>query len=321
MKVVILGSGNLFINLIAGCLLADECEIVGVFRYDRVRYPSLDRFILDKFNPSKEYTYINSHKLYEIKARSANSADFKKEILKLNADLIIVGSWGERIKKSIIDLPKIATVNTHPSLLPKYRGPNPYMQAIKNLETTSGVTFHLMNDKFDEGPILMQRTVLIEKTDTGKELREKIGLEVRKGIVKLIEKFNTEIIIPKIQNEKEATYFNNIEDKDAMLDFENETSKELSAHIRGFYPWTHCYYQHNNHFFIPNPYKLEIITPTEKINALAGEIVSKSARRSEITVMCKDNKLLKMQGVKIYGILKPLTKLYIKIMRIGGFKD
>jgi len=105
MKVVILGSGQMLKNLIAGCMDAG-CNIVGVFRYDKVRFPIIDRFIVDLFNPSSEYTYIKSHKLYEIKARSANSVEFKKEILKLNADIILVGTWGEKIKKPIFNLPK-----------------------------------------------------------------------------------------------------------------------------------------------------------------------------------------------------------------------
>lgn len=113
MKVVILGAGQMFMNLIAGCMDAG-CDIVGVFRYDRVKHPLIDRFLLDIFNPSKEFAYIKSHKLHEINARSANSAEFKKEILKLNADIILVGTWGEKLKKSIIDLPIIATINVHP---------------------------------------------------------------------------------------------------------------------------------------------------------------------------------------------------------------
>jgi hypothetical protein len=55
------------------------CDIVGGFRYDKVKYPLIDRILIDIFNPSKEFTYIKSHKLYEIKAKSANSAEFKKK--------------------------------------------------------------------------------------------------------------------------------------------------------------------------------------------------------------------------------------------------
>lgn len=310
MKVVILGSGQMLTNLIAGCMDAG-CNIVGVLRYDKVRLPLLDRLIIDLLNPSSEYNYIKSHKLYEIKARSANSAEFKKEILRLNADIILVGSWGEKIKKHIINLPKFATINAHPALLPKYRGPNPYLQAMKHLEKESGVTFHLMDENLDTGPILLQKKVDIAPTDTGVELRQKIATASREGVCELMKNLDTEIIIPMKQDEKHASYFSHISEDEVMLDFA-KTAEELSAQIRGFHPWAKCYLEYKKQFFTPNPYKLEIIENNTKITK-AGTIVAKSYKDKSITVLCADNKLLKMSGVKLYGFFNQFfTAFYIK---------
>lgn len=310
MKVVILGSGQMLTNLIAGCNDAG-CNIVGVFRYDKVRQPQIDRLIVDLFNPSHEYNYIKSHNLYEIKARSANSAEFKKEILKLNADIVLVGTWGEKIKKPIINLPKLATINVHPSLLPKYRGPNPYLQAIKHLEKESGITFHLMDENFDTGAILLQKKVPIESTDTGAELRQKIVSKAREGVCELMKNLDTEIMIPLAQDEKYASYFPQIEEKDVMLDF-SKSAEEISAHIKSFHPWFKCYAAHKNQFFVPNPYELEILE-NETNYTEVGKIVSKSINEKAITVLCGDNKLLKMGDVKLYGLLNQLfTAFYIK---------
>jgi methionyl-tRNA formyltransferase len=310
MKVVILGSGDMLTNLIAGCMDAG-CEIVGVFRYEKVRYPLIDRIIIDTFNPSKEYTYIKSYKLYEIKARSANSAEFKKEILSLNTDIIIVGTWGEKIKKPIINLPKIATINVHPSLLPKYRGPNPYLEAIRHLEKESGVTFHLMDENFDTGAILLQKKVTIESKDTGKELRHKIILQAREGVCKLIKKLDEDIIIPLAQDEKKASYFSQIEENEVMLDF-SRNAEEISAQIKAFHPWFKCYFEYNNHFFVPNPYKLKIEKTGGQESKKAGSIIEKCHKNKSITVLCGDGKLLKMSGVKLFGIMNFFTNLYIK---------
>ena len=312
MKVVILGCGQMFMNLIAGCM-DSGCEIVGVFRYDKVRYPALDRFFVDLFNPSREYNYIKSHKLYEINARSANSAEFKKEILKLNADVVLVGTWGEKLKKNIINLPKLATINVHPSLLPKYRGPNPYLQAIKHLETQSGVTFHLMDEDYDTGAILLQKTVTIEPTDTGTELRKKTALASREGVCELLKTLNSEIIIPIAQDEKHASYFTQISEDDVMLDF-SKSAQEVSAHIRAFHPWFKCYFTYKKQFFTPNPYKLEILENHSGITDI-GTIIEKDHKCKSITVLCGDNKLLKMNEVKLYGYLSRFfTAFYIKHM-------
>ena len=321
-------------NLIAGCLDAG-CNIVGVFRYEKVRYQLLDRIILDIFNPSKEYNYIKGHKLYEINAHSVNSAEFKKEILRLNADLILVGTWGEKLNKNIINLSKIATINVHPSLLPKYRGPNPYLQAIKHLETQSGVTFHLMDENFDTGPILLQKKIDIEENDTGKELRDKAAAATREGVCELIKDLDTEIIIPMAQDEKHASYFPQITEDEVMLDF-SKPAEEVAAHIRAFHPWHKCYFAYNNKFFTPNPYRLRILSMENELNTKgkeergkrkensvhnsqlivnnqAGTIVEKSHKDKSITVLCGDNKLLKMDGVRLYGFLNRFfTKFYIR---------
>jgi len=155
LDVVVIGYGEMFTNLIAGALDAN-CNIVGVFRSEMIKYNSLFRKVKDVLNPSLDYNYIKSYNLNEIKAPSVNSKKFKNAILKLNPDIILVGSWGERIKKEIYDLPKIATINAHPSMLPKYRGPNPYFWTIRNQEKNSGISFHLIDNDYDTGAILAQ---------------------------------------------------------------------------------------------------------------------------------------------------------------------
>lgn len=310
MKIVILGSGQMLTSLIAGCMDAG-CDIVGVFRYEKVKCPSIDRYLIDLFNPSQEYNYIKSHKLYEIKAKSANSAAYKKEILKLNADIVVVGTWGEKIKKTIINLPKFATINVHPALLPKYRGPNPYLQAIKHMEKESGVTFHLMDENFDTGAIMHQKTIQIETTDTGAELRSKTATAARAGICELMHIIDKEIIIPIAQDEKNASYFSHISEEEIMLDF-TKPAEEISAHIRAFHPWFKCYFAYKNQFFIPNPYKLEILENNSGMTEY-GKIIEKSDENNSLTVLCGDNKLLKMSGLKLYGFLgKFMTSFYIK---------
>jgi len=322
MKVVILGYGPMLTNLIAGCMDVGA-DIVGVFRYDRVRYPFLDRVLIDIFNPSAEYNYIKSHNLYEINARSANSAEFKKEVLRLNADIVLVGTWGEKLKKSIIELPKFGTINVHPALLPKYRGPNPYLQAILHMEAQTGVTFHLMDEKFDSGPILQQNLVEIAPTDTGEEVRKKAALAARAGIAELLKRLEEDVIIPLNQDDSRASYYPQIDEDEIMLDF-SRPAAEVSAQIRAFHPWYKCYFRHRHHFFYPDPYKLEILENNTSVTAFGtevGAIVEKSPKDKSITILCGDNKLIKMDNIRLYGFFNRfLTRFYIKNSVKSGVK-
>lgn len=309
MKVVILGKGEMLTNLIEGTLDA-KCEIAGVFRYERSIYSKIKLFLHDFFKTSHDVTLIKQHKLHEIKCKSANSKEFKKEILRLNADIILVGTWGERLTKETINLPVIGTINVHPSYLPAYRGPNPYLQAIWHRETKSGVTFHLMDENFDTGSILAQKEVKIIPGDTSRELKERTVFHARLLCAEVLKKLEFGLVIPVKQEEKNASYYSNIQGKEMMLDFAKETAEEIIAHIRAFYPWLPCYYEFKKKFFIPNPYKLEIV---ESKNNKTGCIVDKNADKLSITVQCKNNKAIKMDGVKLYGFFnRPFTRLFIK---------
>lgn len=309
MKVVILGKGEMLSNLIEGTLDSDS-EIVGVLRYERTVYPAWKLALVDFFKPANDLTIIKQHKLYELKCKSANSEAFKKEILKLNADVILVGTWGEKLKKDVINLPVIASVNVHPSLLPKYRGPNPYLQTILHGESKSGSTFHLMNEEFDKGAILAQKEIPIIPNETSKELKERTVFQARIMCAEVLKKLEFGLVIPIEQKEDEMSYFPNISEYDMMLDFKKESAEEIHARIRALHPWLPAYVTYKNKFFIPNPYKLKIIDLNK---GAVGDIVDTDYKNNSITVQCKDSKALKMDGVKLYGFLyRPFTKLFIK---------
>ena len=309
-RVVILGHGDMLANLIIGATDA-KCKIVGVFRYERLKTCSIYQKLKDFFLPSKEYSYIKSYGLPEIKSKSANSEEFKKELLNLNPDIVLVGTWSEKLNKEIIQLPKIAMINAHPSLLPKYRGPNPYLQTILHCEKQSGITFHLMNEKFDAGPILLQKTIEIKPNDTGKELKERTVLTARSAVTELLNMLADDFIIPVDQSEERATYFSQIKQDDVMLDF-NKSAEEISAHIRAFYPWSKTFFGYKNKFFIPNPYSIEILDNDTNITE-PSTITEIDDKEKSITIICGDKKLIKLTNLQLYGRLNQFfTKFYIK---------
>lgn len=309
-RVVILGHGEMLGNLIAGVQDAN-CKIVGVMRYERLKKHNIYTKIKDFILPSTEYSYIKSYNVPELKAKSANSEEFRKEILKLNPDIVLVGTWGEKLKKESIQLPKIAMINVHPSLLPKYRGPNPYLETIRHQEKMTGITFHLMSEEYDAGAILLQKQIEIKPNDTGKELKERTVLAARSAVTELLNMLADDFIIPVDQSEERATYYPQITQEDIMLDF-SKSAEEISAHIRGFYPWSKTYFPYKNKFFTPSPYDLEILDDDTEFST-AGTIIEKSPEKNSMAILCGDGKILKMEKLKLYGnINKLFTSQYIK---------
>lgn len=307
LKVVIIGYGEMFTNLIAGTLDAN-CQICGVLRKETVKYPKFLRKIKDVLNPSLDYNYIRSYNLPEIEAKSVNSPEFKKALLKLNPDIILVGSWGEKIKKEIYDIPKLASINAHPSLLPAYRGPNPYFWTIRNREQSSGVSFHLLDSGFDTGAILAQEEVKIYPSDTGKSLKDRTVLTARGVVCELLKALREDIIIPLTQREDKAAYYSHPDNLE--LDF-TKSAEENHALIRAIYPWSEAYFYHRFTCLSAHPDCLEICDNNTNYTE-AGTITAIDVHNKIISILCGDNRIIKFRTSLNKKYDKPFSKNYIK---------
>jgi methionyl-tRNA formyltransferase len=90
-------------------------------------------------------------------------------------DVLLCTAFPWRIPADALAVPRIACVNGHPSLLPRYRGPTPMGWAVRNGETEIGMTFHLMDETFDTGGILAQKAVPLDEDETLETLWPKLG--------------------------------------------------------------------------------------------------------------------------------------------------
>lgn len=319
MRIIIVGYDQMFSNLILGTLDSKN-KIVGVFRHERVTIHPFFLFFKDIFAPGKDLSFIRSLKLPEIKARSVNSKEFYKAALRLNPDVILVGSWSEKFKKPIIELPKVGTINCHPSLLPRYRGPNPYMRVIMNGEKETGITLHLMDESLDTGPILLQKKIDILqgfKGDTGESLKNKCCATARGAIAELFDTMNNEMIIPTNQSAKDASYYPQISEKDILINFE-KTSAQINALLRALTPWQPAYIAHKRTFLQVG--KVVFFENKTKFHAdkyKPGLILKKSNKA--IWVLTGDDKIAKITGLKVLGKLgKIFAPFYLKYFVKSG---
>jgi len=79
---------------------------------------------------------------------------FIGQLSKVNAQLFLLASYGKIIPQKVLDLPQHGTLNVHPSLLPKYRGPSPIQSQILADDKNVGVSIILLDEKMDHGPIV-----------------------------------------------------------------------------------------------------------------------------------------------------------------------
>ena len=289
MKVVLVGKGQMLCSLIEGCMACGGVDVVGVLRYEKLMASRLKLKFVDFFKPSVENTLIKKYGLKDLNFKSVNSDDFRRFLLKNNVDLMMVGTWREKISAETYDIPCLASVNVHPSLLPRYRGPNPYLQVIKNGEKFTGFTFHLLDEGFDSGAILYQKSVEIMPYYTSRELRDRVTFEVKQALPEFLVALDKGEIIPLEQNSELATYFSNIAEDEMMLDFECETADEIVARVKALHPWLPCYITLGDEFYIANPYDLSVVTAcADGVNFVDGKIMAK----------CKDGRGVEFRGVE-----------------------
>ena len=103
-----------------------------------------------------------------------------EEALKnLAVDIIVLAGFLLKVPNRIISLYKDKIINIHPSLLPKYGGKgmygiNVHREVVKNGEKESGITVHLVNEVYDNGRVVFQKSIPVSENDTPETLFSKV---------------------------------------------------------------------------------------------------------------------------------------------------
>ncbi len=159
-----------------------------------------------------------------------------KEIQNQDADIFVVVDYGKIIPDAVIKIPKLGTINVHPSALPKYRGASPLQSAILAGEKETAITVMLIDDEMDHGPILTQKTVKIEPDDTYGSLYGRLSLEYPELLVKTMRQYVSGEIKPQEQNHSQATFTKLLKRSDGKIDW-NKSADQILNMIRAYDPW------------------------------------------------------------------------------------
>lgn len=157
------------------------------------------------------------------------------ELYNTEWDFILVCSYGKILPKKLLELPKHGVINIHPSLLPKYRGPSPYVSNILADERVTGVSVMLLEEKMDAGPILAQARIEIEEADwppQGLVLSQMLFTEGINLLAEVLPDYLSGTLTLTPQDESQATYTRKFTDQDALLDLSKPRESYLK--IRAF---------------------------------------------------------------------------------------
>ncbi len=171
--------------------------------------------------------------LYQVK--NINSRDNLDFIAEKEADFLVVVAFGQKISGELLNICKNGAVNLHASMLPKYRGPNPIQRAILNGDRESGLTTMLMDEGWDTGPILMQKSIPIENDDTLGKLHNKMAEEGAPLLLKTLKLFNTGKINPQKQS-GQPVHAPKLKQEEIYLDWEKD-AENLERKLRALNPF------------------------------------------------------------------------------------
>ena len=127
-------------------------------------------------------------------------------------------------------------INVHPSMLPKYRGGNPYSRVIMNGETETGVTIHFMDESFDTGDIIAQKAYHIHSKATMGTLFNELNVLGIELLLQVLQSYETEPL-PRIPQPKgDFISGKGLDERDIFINY-NKTAEEIERFIRGLNPF------------------------------------------------------------------------------------
>ncbi len=169
-------------------------------------------------------------------ATKAELLAISHKLLAIKPDLAIIAAYGKIIPKTILDIPKYGTINTHASLLPAYRGASPIQHVILNGDKETGVTIMKIDEEMDHGPIISNVKIQISNDDTFESLSQKLAISGAKLLIKIIPDYIYGKIKPIEQDHSKATYTKIIKKEDGKIDW-SKSAGEIERMMRAFYPW------------------------------------------------------------------------------------
>lgn len=296
MKVIFLGTGD-FSEIVLRAVHKSNHEIVAVVTQpDKIN--GRNGKIL--FSPVKKYALENDLPLYQFNSISKEGKD---DLLNLGADIMLTSAYGQILSDEIIAICPHGIINTHASLLPKYRGSSPIQMAILNGDEEIGTTIMKTVREVDAGDIVLQRSIKLTGEENQEECFNALADLSASSVIEaldLIESGKAEFIQ---QDHSKATFCKKLTKEDGAIDF-SRTAKEIHNKVRAFYgyPGAYCF----------TPYGRLKVIKTEIVGVenygAEGEVLE--AKKERFVVSCGNNTAIAFVTVQGEGG---------KVMSVGAY--
>lgn len=189
-----------------------------------------------KINQSPVKVFAAENNIPVFQPEKLRNPEFLEELKKLDADVFVVVAF-RMMPKVLFEMPRMGTFNLHASLLPDYRGAAPINYAVINGEETTGATTFFINEKIDEGNILLQEEIPVLENENAGSLHDRLMEMGSKLVVKTLDGLAENSIVekpqPEVEHPKNAY---KIFKEDTRIDW-TKNSKEVHQFVLGMSPY------------------------------------------------------------------------------------
>lgn len=178
--------------------------------------------------------------LLVLQPESSRSDDFLFQLESLNPDVAITAAYGQILNEKFLKIPRRATINIHPSLLPKYRGATPVQSAILDGCDQSGVTVLFTVRALDAGNIITQRCFPIGEFESADSYMTRMFKEGAYLLHEVFEKLANPQFEGHPQDPKAVTHCRKIAKEDGAINW-NKSAREICNQFRAYSTWPGIY--------------------------------------------------------------------------------
>ena len=224
-------------------------------------------------------------------------------LIAMHADLIITAAYGQFLPSKFLQSAKIAAVNVHGSMLPKYRGGAPIQYALINGDKQTGVTIMEMVKQMDAGAIYAQKAIDIQKDDTAGTVFEKLSFLGRDLLLQTLPQIIADPQKKTAQDETKVVFSPNISKEQEQIKI-SMTATEANNLIRGLNPDPGAYLLVDNKRF--KVWRAEVTPETTSLSA--GTVVDNKKR---FAISFANHTVLNLLEVQPAGKKKMTVKSFL----------
>jgi len=239
-RIVFIGAGEIGVPTLQA-LLKSEHDVAAVVtqpdkpvgRQQKVEPPPIKKALIGRARPP------GTPILQPARIRNPQAIE---ELRALEPDVIVVVAYGQILPRDVLEIPKIACLNLHASLLPRWRGAAPIQAAIAAGDRETGISVMYMDEGLDTGDILLQHSIDILPDDTGRSLHDRLAHIAPNALLESLRMLATGTA-PRIpQDNSLATYAAKLKRENGRINW-SEPAEVIERKIRAFNPWPDAFMQ------------------------------------------------------------------------------